>query len=53
MKRPRDIADHIRNVRDGRKVKGPDGLIREVFTLPLEQAGAKARQILDAYLAGG
>jgi hypothetical protein len=41
MKRPRDLADQIRNLRDGRKVKGPDGLIRETFTLPLEQARGK------------
>jgi hypothetical protein len=53
MKRPRDLADQIRSLRDRRKVKGPDGLIRETFTLPLEEARTKAHQILDAYPAGG
>jgi hypothetical protein len=52
-KRPRDIADQIRDLRNYRKVKGNDSLIRETFTLPLEQARTKARQILDAYPAGG
>jgi hypothetical protein len=47
MKRPRDIADQIRNLRDGRKVKGVEGLIGETFTLPLEQARAKVRQIVE------
>jgi hypothetical protein len=53
MKRPRDLADQIRSLRDDRNVKGPDGLIRETFTLPLEQARAMARQILDDYPAAG
>jgi len=53
MKRPRDLTDQIRSLRDQRKVKGADGLIWETFTLPLDEARAKARQILDAYPAGG
>ena len=47
MKLPRDIADQIRNLRDGRKVKGVEGLIGETFTLPLEEARAKVRQIVE------
>jgi hypothetical protein len=47
MKRPRDLADQIRNLRDGRKVKGGDGLTRETFTLPLEEARATVRQIVE------
>ena len=52
IKRPRDIADQSRNQRDRRKLEG-DGFIRETFTLPIAQARPKARQILDAYPAGG
>ena len=47
MKRPRHLADRIRGLRDGRKVKGGDGMIRETFTLPLEEARAKVRQIIE------
>jgi hypothetical protein len=47
MKRPRDLAEQIRGLRDGRKVKGGDGFIRETFTLPLEEARAKVRQIVE------
>jgi hypothetical protein len=52
MKRPRDLADQIRELRNG-KEKGGEGLIRQTFTLPLEEARAKARQILDAFPAEG
>lgn len=49
MKRPRDLADSIRARRD----RDDDGFRRETFTLPLEQARAKARDILDRFPAGG
>jgi hypothetical protein len=52
MKRPRDIADRNRELRDLRRL-GPDGFLREKFTLPLNAARLKARQILDEYPAGG
>ena len=53
MKRPRDIADRSRELRDIRRLEGDDGFLRETFTLPLNAARLKARQILDDYLAGG
>ena len=52
MKRPRDIADRAREQRDLRKL-APDGFLRETFTLPVEDARAKAREILSAFPAGG
>src|SRR3979409_698718 len=45
-KRPRDIADRSRDLRDLSKLEG-DGFLRETFTLPLNAARLKARQILD------
>jgi hypothetical protein len=52
MKRPRNLADRSRDLRDLSKLKN-DGFLRETFTLPLHVARLKARQILDAYPAGG
>jgi hypothetical protein len=52
MKRPRDLADRFRDLRDLSKLKD-DGFLRETFTLPLHVARLKARQILDEYPAGG
>jgi hypothetical protein len=52
MKRPRDIVDRSRDLLDLRKIEG-DGFLRETFTLPLEQARARARDILNEYPAGG
>jgi hypothetical protein len=53
MKRPRDIADRNRELRDLRRL-GPDGFLRETITLPLNaDARLKARQILDEYPSGG
>jgi hypothetical protein len=52
MKRPRDLADRSRDLRDLSKLKD-DGFLRETFTLPLHVARLKARQILDEYPAGG
>jgi len=39
-------------LRDHRKLEG-DGFTRETFTLPLEQARKKARDILNEYAVGG
>jgi hypothetical protein len=52
MKRPRDLADRSRDLRDLRKLTD-DGFLRETYTLPLNAARLKARQILDEYPAGG
>ena len=52
MKRPRDIADRLRQLRDLRRI-APDGFLRETFRLPVEDARAKAREILSAFPAGG
>ena len=51
MKRPRDIANRSRELRDIRRLKGDDGFL--TFTLPLNAARLKARQILDEYPTGG
>ena len=52
MKRPRDIAERSRELRDLRRLH-PDGFLRETFTLPVEDARAKAREILGEYPAAG
>jgi hypothetical protein len=52
MKRPRDLADRSRDLRDLSKLRD-GGFLRETFTLPLHVARLKARQILDEYPAGG
>src|ERR1700692_4383340 len=52
MKSPKDLADRSRNLRDPHKLKD-DGLLREIFTLPLHAARFKARQILDEFPASG
>jgi hypothetical protein len=48
MKRPRDVADRSRQLRDLSRFE-PDGFLRETFTLPLNAARLKARKILDEY----
>ena len=52
MKRPRDVADRSRELRDLRRLDR-DGFLRETFTLPLEDARAKAREFLNAFPTGG
>ena len=52
MKRPRDIADRSRELADLRRLDR-DGFLRETFTLPLEDARAKAREFLNAFPTGG
>ena len=52
MNRPRDLADRARDERELRRLN-PDGFLRETFTLPVEDARAKAREFLSAFPAGG
>jgi hypothetical protein len=52
MRQPRNIADRSRNLRDLSK-RTDDAFQNETFRLPLQAARLKARQILDAYPAGG
>jgi hypothetical protein len=42
--RPRDLADRMARRRDA-----PDGFLRETFSLPREEARAKARDYLKSY----
>ena len=50
--KPRDIATRSRELQDLRRLD-PDGFLRKVFTLPVEEARAKAREFLREYPAGG
>ena len=43
--RPRDLADRMA----GRRTKAPDGFVRETFSLPRDQARAKAKAFLRSY----
>jgi hypothetical protein len=43
--RPRDLADRMA----GRRTKAPDGFVRETFSLPRDQARAKAKAFLKSY----
>lgn len=52
MRRPRGIAERSRELRDLRRLD-PDGFLHETFTLPVEAARAKAREIIDEFPAGG
>ena len=52
MNRPRDLTDRARDEGELRRVN-PDGFLRETFTLPVEDARAKAREFLSAFPAGG
>ena len=46
--RPRDLADRVSKLRE------PDeGFARETFTLPVEAARLKAREILNLFPQGG
>lgn len=45
---PRDLANRMAHPREQ-----DDKLLRETFTLPVEAARAKARQILDQFPQGG
>jgi hypothetical protein len=43
--RPRDLADRMA----GRRTKAPDGFVRETFSLPRDQARARAKAFLKSY----
>lgn len=49
MKRPRDLADKMHGRRE--RLKLNDGFNRQTFTLPIEEARRKAREVLDRYPA--
>lgn len=42
--RPRDLADRM-----ARRCDAPDGFLRETFSLPREEARAKAKEFLKTY----
>lgn len=50
--KPRDFADRSRQMRDRRRLDA-DGFLRRTFTLPVEDARAKAREFLREYPPGG
>lgn len=49
-RRPRDLSDKLSGRRDRRKTD--DGFTRETFSLPIDEARAKAREVLSRYPAG-
>ena len=53
MKNPKDLVERSSHLRDLRKLKDDDGSMRDTFTLPLNAARLRARQILDEYPTGG
>ncbi len=50
--KPRDIASRSRDRKDLRRLD-PDGFLRKTFTLPVEDARAKAREFLREFPSGG
>ena len=50
--KPRDVATRSRELQDLRRLD-PDGFLRRTFTLPVEDARAKAREFLREYPSGG
>jgi hypothetical protein len=50
---PRDLAGRMAGGRTARRRKSADGFLRETFTLPREQARAKARDFLARYPKAG
>ena len=52
MKKPRDIANRAMEFRESRRLV-PDGFFRKTFTLPVDDARAKARELLREYPTGG
>jgi hypothetical protein len=50
--KPKDFADRSKQMRDQRRLD-PDGFIRKTFTLPVEDARARAREFLRDFPAGG
>jgi hypothetical protein len=47
--RPSDLASRVAQTRDRRKLARSDAFRRVTFTLPREDARAKAREIFDRY----
>jgi hypothetical protein len=50
--KPRDVATRSRELQDLRRLD-PDGFLRKTFTLPVDDARAKAREILREFPSGG
>jgi hypothetical protein len=50
--KPLDVANRAMELRESLRL-GPDGFLRKTFTLPVEDARAKAREILREFPAGG
>jgi hypothetical protein len=50
--RPRDIATRSREFEELRRLD-PDGFLRKTFTLPVEEARVKAREIMRDFPSGG
>lgn len=50
--KPRVLADRSQQMRDLRRLD-PDGFLRKTFTMPVDDARAKAREFLREYPAGG
>ena len=48
-KRPSDLAKRVADVRDRRKLRRTDAFRRVSFTLPREEARAKAREIFTRF----
>ena len=51
--RPRDLANRMADRRSGVRRKLDDGYLRETFTLPRDEARAKARAFLNRYPKAG
>ena len=50
--KPHDLATRSRKLKDRRRLD-PYGFLRKTFTLPIEDARAKAREILREFPSGG
>jgi len=49
VKRPADLARHVADARDRRKLARADAFRRVTFTLPREEARTKAREFFTRY----
>jgi hypothetical protein len=50
--KPRDIATRSRELDELRRLD-PDGFVQKTFTLPVEKARTKAREIMRDFPSGG
>ena len=50
--KPRDLATRSRELKDRRRLD-PDGFLRKTFTLPVDDARAKARELLREFPSAG